>query len=72
MRFARPIHVLALAVKADEWRVKDDTRFDTYREDFEAGIRHMTNWLYNQPGVFPGGEIAPGHSRLGSWYPAGS
>ena len=65
-------HVLWRGAVSDEWMLKDDLeRADYYRRDLENELRHLNNWLWNDPDYRPGQDETPRRSRLGGgFFPA--
>jgi len=57
----------------DEWIFKDDGRAEYMRQLYEADIRDLKHWVWNQTDLMPGpGDQRLRPSQLGGFYPAGT
>jgi hypothetical protein len=62
--------ILALGAEYEEWRKLADDRAPLVYQDLEKRLRSLNAWLWDLPDHTQG--VAPGRSRLGSWYQAGT
>jgi hypothetical protein len=62
--------ILALGAEYEEWRKLSDDRAQMVYQDLEKRLRSLNAWLWDLPDATMG--VAPGRSRLGSWYEAGT
>lgn len=65
-------YLLQLGAVADEFRLRDDSRYEAMRVDMEQGKRDLKSWLWNNADFSPTSRTADAPSRLGGWFPAGS
>jgi hypothetical protein len=62
--------ILALGAEYEEWRKLSDDRAPMVYQDLEKRLRSLNAWLWDLPDHTQG--VAPGRSRLGGWYEAGT
>jgi hypothetical protein len=66
--------LLCIGARLDEYEHTDDSRRTLAEVEWDEGVKALTSWIVAHPStrIDLNGAQAPGRSRLGGWYPAGT